>query len=93
MNDKMNPQARKLWKTPAGAGLLGKMLSGQSLSPQDQRHLQKLKQADPGTLAQGPEQGSPQPITGADAPSDELAGSVDLTSQETAVSPSNSVGS
>ena len=43
----MNEQAKKLWKTPQGASLLGKMLDGKPLSPQDQQHLQKLKQADP----------------------------------------------
>lgn len=43
----MNEAARKLWKTPQGASLLGKMLGGQPMTPQDRQHLEKLKQADP----------------------------------------------
>ncbi len=43
----MNEQAKKLWKTPQGGSLLGKMLKGEALTPQDEQHLQKLKQADP----------------------------------------------
>lgn len=48
---KVNEEARKIWKTEAGASLLGKMLSGEPLQAEDKLTLQRLKQADPPKLA------------------------------------------
>lgn len=48
----MNEQAKKLWKTPQGASLLGKMLDGEPLSQQDKETLEQLKQADPPKISQ-----------------------------------------
>ena len=43
----MNEQARRIWKTPEGVGLLRKMLAGGPLDVQDRQTLDTLKRADP----------------------------------------------
>ena len=48
----MNEEAKKLWKTPQGESVLSKWMKGEALSPQDQEHLQRLKQADPPNMQQ-----------------------------------------
>jgi len=50
----MNEQARRIWKTPEGVGLLRKMLAGEDIDAQDRQTLADLKRADPPKLAQGP---------------------------------------
>ncbi len=56
----MNEQARRIWKTPDGAGLLRKMLAGGPLDAQDRHTLANLKRADPPKLAQAP---SPEAVS------------------------------
>ncbi len=45
----MNEQAQKIWKTPHGVSLFGKMLEGKPLDQQDKTTLNQLKTADPPT--------------------------------------------
>lgn len=50
----MNQQARRIWKTPEGVGLLRKRMAGEAVDVQDLQKLGDLKRADPPKLAQGP---------------------------------------
>jgi len=43
----MNEQARRIWKTPEGVGLLRTMLAGGPLGERDRQTLADLKRADP----------------------------------------------
>lgn len=38
----MTPEGRKVWKSPQGVGLLGRVLRGQPLQPEDKETVAKL---------------------------------------------------
>jgi hypothetical protein len=57
----MNEQARRIWKTPEGVGLLRKMLAGEPLDGRDRDALDALKRADPPKLTQTTADFAPQP--------------------------------
>lgn len=50
----MTPEARKAWKTPAGASLLKAMFKGEPLQPQDRETIERFKKIDPPKPTQQP---------------------------------------
>ena len=56
----ISKQGKQIWGSKAGGSLMGKMLSGEALTEQDQQTLAQLKQTGQQAQSQQPEQSQTQ---------------------------------